>query len=129
MKTEYLDRDEGKIAYDVTGRGSLVICVPSMGDVRAEYRFLAPDLARCGLHGRHDGSARPRRVEPDVDRLFGRRRRIRYRRTCAPSGRRPCRGDRRLLGWRRSSMGRGRRPRMRLPGSCSWTRSCAMFRH
>ena len=48
MKTEFLDRNGGKIAYDVTGAGPLVICVPSMGDVRAEYRFLAPELAKAG---------------------------------------------------------------------------------
>jgi pimeloyl-ACP methyl ester carboxylesterase len=48
MNTQYLDRDEGRVAYDVAGAGPLVICVPSMGDVRAEYRFLAPALAQAG---------------------------------------------------------------------------------
>lgn len=48
MNTQYLDRDDGKIAYDVTGAGPLVICVPSMGDVRAEYRFLVPGLVAAG---------------------------------------------------------------------------------
>lgn len=46
--TRYLDRGEGRIAYDLTGVGPLVICVPSMGDVRAEYRFLAPQLVDVG---------------------------------------------------------------------------------
>lgn len=48
MKTEYLDRKGGRIAFDVTGAGPLVIGVPSMGDVRAEFRFLAPELVRSG---------------------------------------------------------------------------------
>ncbi len=48
METLYLERVGGKIAYDVRGSGPLVICVPSMGDVRAEYRFFAPELARAG---------------------------------------------------------------------------------
>ena len=48
MSTQFLNRDGGKIAYDVTGAGLLVICVPSMGDLRAEYRFLVPKLAGAG---------------------------------------------------------------------------------
>jgi pimeloyl-ACP methyl ester carboxylesterase len=48
MNTQYLNRDGGKIGYDVTGVGPLVICVPSMGDVRAEYRFLVPGLVAAG---------------------------------------------------------------------------------
>jgi pimeloyl-ACP methyl ester carboxylesterase len=39
----------GSIAYDDTGRGPAVICVPSMGDVRAEYRFLRPQLLAAGF--------------------------------------------------------------------------------
>jgi pimeloyl-ACP methyl ester carboxylesterase len=49
MDTQYLDRENGKIAYDLTGSGPLVICVPSMGDVRAEYRFLVPQLVAAGF--------------------------------------------------------------------------------
>ena len=48
MRTEFLNRDGGRVAYDVMGEGPLVICVPSMGDLRAEYRFLAPLLADAG---------------------------------------------------------------------------------
>ena len=44
MTTQFLKRSEGTIAYDDTGNGPLVVCVPSMGDVRGEYRFLAPQL-------------------------------------------------------------------------------------
>lgn len=48
MTTLFLERPAGRIAYDDTGRGPLVICAPSLGDVRAEYRFLAPVLVAAG---------------------------------------------------------------------------------
>jgi len=44
MATQYLTYQSGRIAYDDTGSGPLVLCAPSMGDVRAEYRFLTPLL-------------------------------------------------------------------------------------
>ncbi len=47
--TRYLERPEGRIAYDVRGEGPLVVCVPGMGDLRSVYRFLAPDLAAAGF--------------------------------------------------------------------------------
>lgn len=46
--TRYLTRPQGRVAYEVTGTGPLVVCVPGMGDTRAEYRFLAPRLAAAG---------------------------------------------------------------------------------
>ena len=48
MATQFLSQENGKIAYDDVGNGPLVICVPSMGDVRAEYRFLIPQLVSAG---------------------------------------------------------------------------------
>lgn len=48
MPTQFLKRPEGTIAYDDTGHGPLIICAPSMGDVRGEYRFLAPQLVTAG---------------------------------------------------------------------------------
>lgn len=48
MATKYLERENGKIAYDDNGQGPLVICVPSLGDVRGEYRFLIPQLVSAG---------------------------------------------------------------------------------
>lgn len=48
MTTLYLAHQSGRIAYDDMGQGPLLICAPSMGDVRAEYRFLAPKLAAAG---------------------------------------------------------------------------------
>ena len=44
----YLTRPRGRIAYDVTGAGPLVVCVPGMGDLRSVYRFLVPVLVEAG---------------------------------------------------------------------------------
>ena len=46
--TQFLSRTDGRIAYDVTGEGPLVVLVPGMGDLRATYRFLAPALVSAG---------------------------------------------------------------------------------
>ena len=46
--TEYVDRPEGRVGYDVAGEGPLVVLVPGMGDLRAAYRFLAPALREVG---------------------------------------------------------------------------------
>ena len=48
MNTKFLNQENGKIAYDDQGQGPLVVCVPSMGDVRGEYRFLIPQLVSAG---------------------------------------------------------------------------------
>lgn len=48
MATQYLKQKNGQIAYDVAGEGPLVVCVPSLGDVRGEYRFLVPSLVKAG---------------------------------------------------------------------------------
>jgi pimeloyl-ACP methyl ester carboxylesterase len=48
MATQFLQILQGRIAYDDHGEGPLVICSPSMGDVRGEFRFLAPMLAGAG---------------------------------------------------------------------------------
>lgn len=44
----YLTRPRGRVAYDVTGAGPLVVCVPGMGDLRSVYRFLVPTLVEAG---------------------------------------------------------------------------------
>ncbi|MCA9623782.1 MAG: alpha/beta fold hydrolase [Myxococcales bacterium] len=51
LQTQFLVRPEGRIAFDLRGpsNGPLVVAVPSLGDVRAEYRFLAPRLAEQGF--------------------------------------------------------------------------------
>jgi len=46
--TEFLSIDSGRIAYDVTGEGPLVVLAHGMGDNRNAYRFLAPLLAEAG---------------------------------------------------------------------------------
>ena len=46
--TLYVDRPGGRVAYEVSGEGPLVILVPGMGDLRGTYRFLAPRLAAAG---------------------------------------------------------------------------------
>lgn len=48
MTTSYLDRGPGRIAYDVAGDGPLVICLPSMGDVRSVFRHTVPALVAAG---------------------------------------------------------------------------------
>ncbi|HYL59122.1 MAG TPA: alpha/beta hydrolase [Candidatus Acidoferrales bacterium] len=48
--TQMLKLADGAIAYDDSGGdGPLVVCVPGIGDVRAQYRFLAPKLAAAGF--------------------------------------------------------------------------------
>ncbi len=46
--TEFLDIEGGRIAYDVTGEGPLVVLSHGMGDRRTAYRFLAPLLVGAG---------------------------------------------------------------------------------
>ena len=48
MSTKFFNHKNGQIAYDLTGEGPLVVCVPSLGDVRGEYRFLVPELVKAG---------------------------------------------------------------------------------
>jgi pimeloyl-ACP methyl ester carboxylesterase len=47
--TQHLAIPGGIIAYDDIGTGHPVLCVPSLGDVRAEYRFLRPQLLDAGF--------------------------------------------------------------------------------
>lgn len=48
--TQFLKLPGGQIAYDDSGgAGPLVICVPGLGDMRQQYRFLAPQLAAAGF--------------------------------------------------------------------------------
>lgn len=46
--TRFLQRNEGRIAYDVSGEGPLVVLVPGMADLRSSYRYLAPALIASG---------------------------------------------------------------------------------
>ncbi len=47
-RTLFLDRPGGRIAYEVSGHGPLLVLVPGMGDLRSTYRFLAPRLVAAG---------------------------------------------------------------------------------
>ena len=44
-----LNRPEGRLAYDVTGSGPLVVCAPGMGELRSSYRHLVPLLVDRGF--------------------------------------------------------------------------------
>ena len=46
--TEFLDIEGGRIAYDVTGSGPLVVLPPGIGVRGQAYLFLAPVLAQAG---------------------------------------------------------------------------------
>ena len=47
-ETRYLAVPGGRIGYDVTGTGPLVVLVPGMGDLRSTYRLLTPELLAAG---------------------------------------------------------------------------------
>ncbi|MET0424574.1 MAG: alpha/beta hydrolase [Actinoplanes sp.] len=46
--TEFLTVDGGRIAYEVTGEGPLVVLAHGMGDNRSAYRFVIPQLVAAG---------------------------------------------------------------------------------
>jgi pimeloyl-ACP methyl ester carboxylesterase len=46
---QFLRRDEGRIAYEVSGEGPLVVCVPGMGELRNIYRYTVPVLVANGF--------------------------------------------------------------------------------
>ena len=47
-RTKYVETDGGRIAYEVTGDGPLVVLSPGIADIRSSYRFLAPLIADAG---------------------------------------------------------------------------------
>lgn len=46
--TEFLELDDGRLAYDVIGDGPLIVLAHGMGDNRAAYREVAAGLAAAG---------------------------------------------------------------------------------
>lgn len=48
QETQFLEVKGGRIAYDVSGEGPLVLLSPGMADIRSSYRFLAPIIAKAG---------------------------------------------------------------------------------
>jgi pimeloyl-ACP methyl ester carboxylesterase len=47
--TEFLDLPEGRLAYDDTGQGPLIVATPAMLDLRSELRYLTPLLVEAGF--------------------------------------------------------------------------------
>jgi pimeloyl-ACP methyl ester carboxylesterase len=47
-RTQFINVNGGRIAYDVTGTGPLVVLSHGMGENRGTYRFLAPLIAAAG---------------------------------------------------------------------------------
>lgn len=47
-ETRHLDLPGGRLAYDDSGDGPLVVCLPSMLDLRSQFRFLRPLLLDAG---------------------------------------------------------------------------------
>ncbi|HMR49440.1 MAG TPA: alpha/beta hydrolase [Arachnia sp.] len=43
-----IERETGTVAVEVSGAGSLVVCVPGMGESRASFRHLTPGLVDAG---------------------------------------------------------------------------------
>ncbi|HUC13312.1 MAG TPA: alpha/beta hydrolase [Acidimicrobiales bacterium] len=48
-EVQFLQRDEGRVAYDVRGEGPLVLCVPGMGELRSIFRYTVPALVANGF--------------------------------------------------------------------------------
>lgn len=48
LPTQFIDRPEGRVAYDIEGTGPLLVLVPGMGDLRSSYRYLVPALVAAG---------------------------------------------------------------------------------
>lgn len=49
LAIQYLSRPGGSVAFESSGKGPLIICVPGMGDLRSSYRLLAPALRAAGF--------------------------------------------------------------------------------
>ncbi len=48
-ETRILIHKQGQIAYEIHGTGPLVVCIPGMGDIRAEYRMVIPAVVSAGF--------------------------------------------------------------------------------
>lgn len=71
-----LERPEGSVAFEVTGHGPLMVCVPGMGELRSSYRFVQGELAAAGFrvavmdlrgHGDSDATFAAYGDEPTAD--------------------------------------------------------------
>ncbi|MGA8248453.1 MAG: alpha/beta hydrolase [Nocardioides sp.] len=66
-ETRRLTRREGTIAYDVSGDGPLVVCVPGMGELRSSYRRNVGSVGEAGYRV----AAMDLRGHGDSDATFG----------------------------------------------------------
>jgi alpha-beta hydrolase superfamily lysophospholipase len=72
---QMLERDEGRIGYEVAGDGPLVVCLPGVGELRSRYRYTVPALAGAGFrvatmdlrgHGDSDATSPDTTTSPPV---------------------------------------------------------------
>ena len=66
--TEHLQRPDGRIAYDVSGAGPLIVCLPGMGELRSSFRATVPALVSAG----HRVATMDLRGHGDSDTTFAR---------------------------------------------------------
>jgi pimeloyl-ACP methyl ester carboxylesterase len=48
-ETRFLDLPDGRLAYDDSGKGPLIVATPAMLDLRSELRYLVPLLVEAGF--------------------------------------------------------------------------------
>ena len=48
-ETHFLDLPDGRLAYDDSGKGPLIVATPAMLDLRSELRYLVPLLVEAGF--------------------------------------------------------------------------------
>ena len=124
-ETCFVAVDGGRIAYDDSGgNGPLILAIPGMGDLRSEYRLMAPRASTSRLSCRYDGCTRFRRDLGAMGRLLGARGRPR----CARLDRTPQGGPgghpRQFVRGRVRRCGR-RTTRRRVSAAwCCWAPSC-----
>ena len=53
-----LQRDGGRLAFEVLGEGPLVVCLPGMGELRSSYRHNVHALAGAGFRVAADRGGR-----------------------------------------------------------------------
>jgi pimeloyl-ACP methyl ester carboxylesterase len=46
---QFLETAEGRVAFEVSGTGPLIVAVPGMGDLRSTWRFVSAELVAAGF--------------------------------------------------------------------------------
>jgi pimeloyl-ACP methyl ester carboxylesterase len=49
VSVQFLERTDGRLAYEVTGEGPLVLCSPGLGDLRTTFSALVEPLVAAGF--------------------------------------------------------------------------------